>query len=279
VPRYRNYIMGDPKDVTAQRHPQVQPNAANVVGYWRLVDATSTAKDETGARDGTYKGGSPFSQRFPSATTPGSNSAPGTFIGGRPSLVASDQVARCRNFNGGYMVVKDSAGFYTDEFTIEAWVDSKGLLNAVGFRRMLLSAGGLFSAPAGQPPAFHGFKLFADGDRWQAQLFPQESAVFAPPLPIVSGGPTHVALTVGKADSIGVKRQVSLFVNGKLTVRSIVDLYSPSSGTDLYIGIDNSTPGQGPFTGDMPMLADIQEVVLHKAVLSQEEIENHATFV
>jgi hypothetical protein len=29
----------------------------------------------------------------------------------------------------------------------------------------------------------------------------------------------------------------------------------------------------------MPMLADIQEVVLHKAVLSQEEIENHATFV
>src|SRR5450631_3969026 len=54
-PRYRDYIMAVPGNPGTVKNPGVKPNAADVIGYWRLVDAASTvAKDEKGFQDGAY---------------------------------------------------------------------------------------------------------------------------------------------------------------------------------------------------------------------------------
>jgi hypothetical protein len=129
--------------------------------------------------------------------------------------------------------------------------------------------------------AFHGFELFADGDnRWQVLIQPHTGVVFPGVVPLVPrSGPTHVALTVGNADAFGAKKQVTLFVDGKVTVLASVDSYSLPNGAALSIGVDNTTP-DSPSTPQVrtPVLSKVQEVVLHRKALSQDEIENHATF-
>ena len=57
VPNYRDYIMGKPDNPGSVLNPSVKPNPADVIGYWRLVDAASgtVAKDEKGFQDGAYR--------------------------------------------------------------------------------------------------------------------------------------------------------------------------------------------------------------------------------
>src|SRR3982750_1798524 len=99
-PRYRDYLMGDPRDVQSQVNSNVRPNPKNIIGYWRLIDSGTVAADETThARHGEFKSGEPIDSHQPTSTGPGTEPAPGTFISGLPSLIASDKLATCRSFN------------------------------------------------------------------------------------------------------------------------------------------------------------------------------------
>ena len=53
---YPKYLLGDSKDVATQKNPGVHPKKADIIGYWRLVDAEGNpAKDEVGFQNGLYK--------------------------------------------------------------------------------------------------------------------------------------------------------------------------------------------------------------------------------
>src|SRR4051812_21123257 len=52
-PRYRDYIMGEPNNPGTVKNQSIVPSAANVMGYWRLIEAAGIkiARDEKGLRE------------------------------------------------------------------------------------------------------------------------------------------------------------------------------------------------------------------------------------
>src|ERR1700730_6402710 len=55
-PRYRDYILAEPNNPGVVKNAGVVPNKADVIAYWRLVDASTNtvASDEKYFQDGTY---------------------------------------------------------------------------------------------------------------------------------------------------------------------------------------------------------------------------------
>src|ERR1044071_3865180 len=119
VPRYRDYIMGVLNNPGSVPNAAVQPNKADVIAYWRLIDepADPVAHDEKQFQHGEFR-------TVPSLTQiAGSEGAQGNFFTGQHSLIKSDPKVMCRKFSGGFVVVPYIDDLYTDQFTIEAWVE------------------------------------------------------------------------------------------------------------------------------------------------------------
>ena len=98
-PNYRGYILGEFPNPGMVKNPSVVPNGADVVAYWRLVDAPASvdAKDEKNVQKGTYQEGQTLPAIAPTATTPGSKGqSPAHFVPGQNSLIASDPTVKCR---------------------------------------------------------------------------------------------------------------------------------------------------------------------------------------
>lgn len=276
-PRYRDYIMAVTPNPGQVKNSNVTPRRENVIAYWRLVDQAGavSAKDETGFQPGQYKEGLAI------PGTAGSESAPGNFKSEK-GLIASDP-ATCRFFNGAYVLVPykevGNKTLYTDEFTIEAWIDVRWGQNIVDVEHMLFSAGGFYDMPFDSTgtKAYHGFRVFANGENcWQMQIAPSLADVFDPAPEIPRNGRTHLAVTVQKEGSAGQKRRVIIYVDAKTAGISTVDFYYRPDHAPLLIGVDsrsNDPLNDPPPT--KPILSLVQEVVLHNKALSQEEIENH----
>jgi len=276
-PRYRDYIMGEPNNPGSVKNNGVVPNKANVVAYWRLVDTASAtvAHDEKGFQDGQYV---TTVQGLPPDQQNGSEAAPGNFVTGQDSLIVSDPFAKCRFFNGGYVRVPFKPGLYTDEFTIEAWVQVTQF--TAGYEHTLFDAGGRYALSPNAPESERGFRLFANDDgRWQFRLGPGTGNLFASPpkVPLAAPPhpPTHVAVTVENDGGAGGKK-VYLYVDGTVVAVTSVGSYARPDNAPLFIGIDNLNPDPtSPLVRRRPVLCHVQEVVLHSKALSQDEIENH----
>jgi Concanavalin A-like lectin/glucanases superfamily len=277
-PRYRDFIMAVPGNPGTVKNPGVKPNAADVIGYWRLVDAAAStvAKDEKGFQDGAYvatPGG--LTAVPPTSTDAGSEGSPGTIVTGQPGLITTDPGAMCRFYNGGHVEIPYKSGLYTDDFTLEAWVEVQWGPMTTGFDHILFSAGGHYSRPfTGEPPTFVGFTLRADRDnRWQVFASPHLGQVFSAPPMVPVNGPTYIALTV-KLD--GGQRLVTLYVDGKQFGPEGIGFYSRPDGAPLVIAVGNSDSSPSdPVAPTNPMIARVQEVVLYRRALSLEEVENH----
>ena len=280
-PNYRKYILGEtPNPGLVNKNPGVVPNAANVIAYWRMVDAatSSVADDEKDFQNGEYKAGHvlPVIDHTPTAAgSEGRN--PGNFLLGENSLIDSDPTVDCRYFNGGYVIVPYKPGLYSDQFTIEAWISTGAL--ALDFDHTLFDAGGVYAFPAGSGAVDRGFRLYANRNgRWQVRMGPGMTDLFATPLPpiVPVGARTHVALTVENDGTGGVGKKVTLYVDGKATNTATVPSYAPPDGAPLYIGVEN-TANAPTANANLrnPVLCRIQEVVLHREALPKELIENH----
>jgi hypothetical protein len=87
---------------------------------------------------------------------------------------------------------------------------------------------------------------------------------------------THVALSV---QNEGSGKRVRLFVDGIETGSVVVPAYFLPTDAPLFIGVGNRVANPlDPPNPAWPMVSAVQEVVLHNKALSQQEIENHATF-
>jgi len=275
-PRYRDYIMGEPNNPGTVKHNNVVPNAANVIAYWRLVDAPglSSAKDEKSFQNGQYKEGQALVFEAPTAAKAGSQAATGDILTGQNSLIKSEPSALCRYYNGGYMLVPFKSGMYTDEFTIEAWILPHALTK--DYEYTLFHAGGHYAIPPA-PASDHGFRIFEDRNgRWQARLAPATADLFQSPPLIPRPGRTHLAMTVANETVPGAKKKVTLYLDGKIAQIATANSYSRPDNAPLFIGVMNATllPAN-PAQLRTPVLSHIQEVVIHNKALSLEEIENH----
>jgi hypothetical protein len=276
-PRYRDFILAVSGNPGTVKNPAVKPNAADVIAYWRLVDdaASTVAKDEKGFQDGAYVATSSLAGVPPSSTAGGSEAAPGTIVTGQPGLITSDPGAMCRFYNGGHVEIPFKTSLYTDDFTLEAWVEVQWGPMTTGFEHVLFTAGGHYSRPfTGEPPTFVGFTLLANRDnRWQVFLSPHLGPIFTAPPMVPVKGPTYIALTV-KRD--GGQRLVTLFVDGKQFGPEGIGFYSTPDGAPLLIAVGNSeSQPSNPVKPTNPMIARVQEVVLYRKALSLEEVENH----
>lgn len=267
-PDYRRYILGEKNNPgVVHAHPRIVPNGADVIGYWRLVDPgidPGRAADEKGLRHGDF--------RLSTAT----ETLPGDFAPGL-ALIASAPDQHCRLLNGGYVRVEPNESlrgdFYTDEFTIEAWISRSRF--AAGSTHTLFHAGGHFTKRFESTAAYHGFRVFASGDRWQIQIIGMPGpAVPAASAPIIPAGRSHLAVTVETA-ALGKKR-FTIFVNGKSTASVEAGPYSPPAGAPLLIGVGIGTADPADTVHlTSPVYSHVQEVVLHRKALSPPEIENH----
>lgn len=281
-PNYRAYILGEFPNPGLVKNSAVVPNGADVIGYWRLVDAAGAVKalDEKHFQDGTYQSGQVLPDIAPTAATAGSKGRnPAHFVAGQPSLIDSDPTAACRLFEGGHVRVDFKPGLYTDQFTIEAWIRA-GAFDA-DFEYVLFDAGGNYALAGGGGAANRGFRVFVNRQKgWQVQLAPGNAPLFGsgPLVPLVAR--THVAVTVDDIILVGggVEKAVSLYVDGKLIPSSPVTVlaYNRPDGAPLFIGVENAeqNPAQ-PVRLRRPVLCRIQEVVLHRKALQLAEIENH----
>jgi hypothetical protein len=283
-PNYRGYILGEFPNPGLVKNPGAVPSGADVIAYWRLVDAAGspTALDEKHFQDGTYQKGHVLPPITPSISTPGSTGRnPAHFIDGQDSLIDSDPVVKCHQFEGGHVRVNYKAGLYTDQFTIEAWIRAEAF--DTDFEYVLFDAGGTYALPGGGSPAGRGFRVFVNRQKgWQVQLAPGNAPLFGSGgVPL--GARTHVAVTVGEnvIASGGVEKVVSLYIDGQPVPPSPVTVklppgYNRPDGAPLFIGVENEeqNPAQ-PVRLRRPMIARIQEVVLHRKALTREEIENH----
>jgi hypothetical protein len=276
-PNYRKYILGETPNPGTVKNGGVQVDPKAVIGYWRLVDAASSnqATDEKATRHGLYvpvATGLPVIN--PAGAQGGSEAAPGTILTGQPGLVASDPAALCRNYNGGYVQIPYSPGLYTDEFTIEAWVNVAGL--RTDFEHFLVDTGGRYAVPpAGTLD--RGFRLFADRNGgWQVRLAANQTGLFAAPPKVPLGKRTHVALVVQKNAANADTRDFTLYIDGKQAATKAGVAYALPENAPLFIAVENTAaqPTQA-VVPRRPFLALIQEVVLHNKPLSVQEIENH----
>jgi Concanavalin A-like lectin/glucanases superfamily len=270
-PNYRKYILGEqPNPGLVNTFPAVVPNGADVIAYWRLVDAATAtlADDEKDFQDGTYRSG----HALPAA--PASEARdPAKFVTGQASLIDSDPLVQGRFFDGGYVLVTYKPGLHSEQFTLEAWVRVNVL--APGFEHTLFDAGGTYASPAGTPAVPRGFRIFADQTgHWQVRMGNPPANLFAAPPAVPLGAHTHVAVTL--AGPAGGTATVSLYVAGKLFGAVTFPAYAPPYDAPLFIGLENTanTPTGTP-TLRTPFLGWIQEVVLHRKALSAEEIANH----
>jgi hypothetical protein len=277
-PNYQKYILGESGNPGLVKNSSVQPNSADVIAYWRLVDAAAStvAKDMKAFQDGLYVEGAVLPAINPTPTVPGSEGRnPGHFVPGEDSLINSDKAQKCRYFDGGYVRVPYKPGLYTDEFTIEAWIRTDTL--ALGFEHTLFDAGGRYAAPAGTPVAERGFRIFANRDRsWQMRLGSTKTDLFPAPPFVPLGARTHIAVTLQNDGPAGVQKKITLYVDGKATGSVTVPSYAAPHDAPLLIGVENMT--NQPTAGEnlrTPLLCRVQEVVLHRKALSKEEIENH----
>ncbi|MFZ0611486.1 MAG: LamG-like jellyroll fold domain-containing protein [Desulfobacterales bacterium] len=265
---YRKYILGESNNPELVKNRNVVPIGADVIGYWRLVDTDNTvAIDENHFKDGKYR------------TSNDPDTVPGNFGTGQSSLIKSDPKVLGRYFNGGFVVVPTDGKLYTDKFTIEAWV-------LAGFtdksEHTLFHAGGHYRKPFDSTADNHGFRIFATGfpPSWQVSLQNGQGVFPAPPLIPQGNEPTHLAVTVLPA-STAANTTVTIFIDGKQTVQQTVGFYSRPDGAPLLIGVmgEQSEPSDLETLAQpnvkQPMRSRIQEVVLHRKALSQEEIENH----
>lgn len=276
-PNYRKYILGEqPNPGLVNAFPAVVPNGADVIAYWRLIDAPTNPKadDEKNFQDGDYKTGHVLPVVTPTATAPGSEGRnPATFVFGQGSLIDSDPGVQGRFFNGGYVLVPYKPGLYSEQFTIEAWVRVDVL--ALNFEHTLFDAGGSYASPAGTPSVPRGFRIFADANgHWQVRMGSPPVNLFAAPPFVPLGARTHLAVTV--AGGSGGPVTVSIYVDGKPVGSETLTKYDPPYDAPLFIGLENTanTPTGTPNLRT-PLLGRVQEVVLHRKALSAEEIANH----
>lgn len=277
-PNYRKYILGEQPNPGKVKNSGVMVDGNAVIGYWRLVDplGAKTAADEKKTRPGNYVSGTSLNDDPPGGTLGGSEAANGAIFEGQTGLIVSDPTSLCRLYNGGYIQIPYVKGLYTPEFTIEAWIDVQTL--KADYEHALFSTGGHY-AVTGQGALDRGFRLFADrGGHWQVRLGNDDVAMFATPPLVPIGGRTHVALVVKNHDATGVKKDLTLYVEGKLAATSAmagVD-YGVPDDAPLFIGIENTAvaPNQAVKLR-APFIGQIQEVVLHNKPLAQPEIENH----
>jgi hypothetical protein len=284
-PNYSKYILGELNNPGQVKNPKVQPNGADVIAYWRLVDLASEpplAVDLKNFQPGNYKQGDALPPINPTPTTAGSEGRdPGHFIFGQKSLIDSEPKLLCRDFQGGYVLVNYKPGLHSDEFTIEAWIEADAL--APGFDHTLFDAGGLYAYPAGTPSTGRGFTIFANRNGfWQMRLGQSTAELFLPSSKVPLGKRTHLAVTVESVSPGSVQRNIRLYVDGKDIdvggpgVKYVSVNYVPPYEAPLFIGLENTAPlPTGAPNLRAPVLCRIQEVVLHRKALSKEEIENH----
>lgn len=264
-PRYRDYILADPSAPPGGvvQHYDVTPNRADVIGYWRLIDAKpGPAADEKGFQAGEYVEVAQQIQEALSDTGPG----PGLVDPSQLSLIESDPQVRCRTFVGGCMRVVNRPELFPVSFTIEAWVSPRW--SAGGFEHTLFSAGNPGSA------APQGFALYAnEANKWVIRLasFGVLTLDQAPPLVSLTAK-AHIALTV---EAQGSGRLVRLFIDGNPAGKTLLVTYDAPAGWDLLIGAANRAANPGSLEISRPFIGQIQEVVLHKKALSAKELQNH----
>jgi hypothetical protein len=268
---------------------------SSVRAYWRLVDVevpANEAKDETGFQKGFYEVNPGLPREKKSGSNPGSDAALGGFLFNQEGLIVSDPTAKCHSFEGGHVRVPFKDGLYTEEFTIEAWINIGPEWKNLDFQHVLFSAGGHYVAPSAASAAFHGFEVsanfFSDSsnpkggeNRWKVGFFTDGVVSVDPttPLPIVPTGSTHVALILKNDVNAPTGPKIwAFYVGGKITVHGTVSFYSPPKGAPLFIGVGKRTADTAGIPEPrFPILSRIQEVVLHTKPLSKEEIENHVT--
>ncbi len=279
-PNYRKYILGDPVNPGLVKHPAVKPDKANVVGYWRLVDLPSdtVAKDENGFRNGQYVQGTALDNVDPQPTPPlsakgGSQAATGDILTSQPGLIKTDPAALGRYFNGGYVRVPYLAGLFTEDFTIEAWVFPHAF--TPNYEHTLFQAGGKYAIPpAGSQD--HGFRVFENRfGQWQIRMAPAATDLFQSPPAVPRGAATHLAISVASEPAPVGAKKVTLYVDGKVTQVAIANAYSLPLNADLYIGVENAAAPAAAVQARTPILGRVQEVVIHRKALAQDEIENH----
>lgn len=289
-PDYRKYILGIQPNPGKVENPGVVPNGADVIAYWRLVDPSNSveAKDEkgfaVGANRAEYGSGYNLPNVNPTATVAGSRpKTPAQIVTGQPGLIDSDPTALSRRFDGGRVRVPYQDGLYTEEFTLEAWIQADPSTFETGYEYVLFDAGGRYALP-GSALAQRGFRIFIDRTKgWQVQLAPGNVNLFTPsPLFPPGAARTHVAVTVARTAPGSTQRLVTLYVDGKPHPAVTVASYNPPLGTTtikpaLLIGVENSSTNPASETLLHPLLCRIQEVVLHRKALSKAEIENHVT--
>jgi len=280
-PNYRKYILGEqPNPGLVSAFPGVVPVGADVIAYWRLVDAlaSAVADDEKDFQNGDYKSGHTLLAVNPTPTVAGSEGrAPAKLVTGQSSLIDSDPGVKGRFFDGGYVLVPYKPGLFSEQFTLEAWVRVD--LLAADFEHTFFDAGGNYGAPAGTPDVPRGFRILADRTgHWQVRmgagaggavtdLFPA-----APLVPLVVR--THLAVTVAAAT--GTAKTVTLYVDGKVAGTATLPKYEPPYDAPLFIGVENTqNDPTDPPTLRTPVLCQVQEVVLHRKALSAQEIANH----
>jgi hypothetical protein len=280
-PRYRDYILGlDTKGDVINN--TIVPNGADVVAYWRLIDDPAKpgvfGSDEKGFAPGQAKEDHALPDVEPTNDEPGSEPRdPAHFNLGEDSLIESDPAVHCRFFDGAYVFVPHVPNLFHSQFTIEAWVRVGTLTK--GYEHVLFDAGGAYVYPAGTPASPRGFRIVADRtNSWQVYVAPGETALFAKPPLISPNSRAHVALTIADKTPGSTQKIVTFYLNGKPTdVPAEITSYAPPHEAPLFIGIENTRPVPSPtlLTLHHPALFRIQEVVLHRKALSQEELFNH----
>jgi hypothetical protein len=148
-----------------------------------------------------------------------------------------------------------------------------------GYEHVLFDAGGTYVYPAGTAAAPRGFRIVADRtNSWQVYLAPQASGLFTNPPLITANSRVHIALTVADKTPGSAQKMVAFYLGGKLVGIPIeIPSYSPPHEAPLFIGIENTRlapPAAAPVLLH-PALFRIQEVVLHRKALSEEELFNH----
>lgn len=178
LPAYKDLVLGRVSNGAQAQllpHPSALVSAADLVGYWRLLDAvgSATARDEAGFQDGEYVTGQAIAPVPTGPDGDGSDAAPGAIVAPVPGLIGRDPTGAPRLFNGGYVRVAHKPGLHPREFTLLAWVQTTSAQN--GNEHVVVCDGGTFLGPPTAGGQSAGLSLFVDGaGHLQATLRPVE---------------------------------------------------------------------------------------------------------